>query len=861
MTTSLTPDVGLALFLQEATAFGSPSSARIADAVLTLLVLRGADRRTGLPEPTPELVRQVLHQDVPVLVCVTESELPVAPAVLRALADLVRARGRLNTKRQARLLAAIDEAEPEFRLAVADPANLTWSRWYASLMRADGTPVEDPEAVLRRLDAHDRSPRADRPALPAGVERADVTGRTVFTQILLAETLLRAFARDIEHPSPAGPLLPGLPLEAVDVDPEEGLPGEMRRIAGTLMDRWTAAGLSEAFSGPYAHLAPGPEDSPHLVLADALLDQHLSYYGDSGLPVPPPPELPAPQDVRGLLLEAPLPALLSVAADGPDLVDEEVRHLAVACGLLQQDGILTTPGPSAGIWADGTPQELTELAADILATAVGRLTEDPALDREYADDVAHLLYALYERGCTADSVARKAAEYSDWLIDQAVESRPAPVPGGAPAEYTTPAPHELSDLLGIPGLDEEDRTELDAPALALAAVVDRLSATGTVFRTGDAFGLSPLGAAAVRHMLKAGAVAAPDRDTVSGWDAATLVEAARLWPQDAATRAVTDWLSARENSAGAWDELLGPLAATKPGTDESGSTRALFSWMDTATAPPEALRRLLADRALGAYALQALRARGGEADERQVPQSARAALVLDDLYACQGVDARAEPGLAPSSLVTAFDEVGATWPGGPQALIAALADADANRAHRVLAHLGERRSGHRGGRPSHRRGERPLEAAVEEDPQTLIGRVDRRRCRQESGDRYIPAAPAPAVLRHEWLPVGAAWIRPRRRCSCRPWRHCGGPVGGARGGLARPGGQQSGADQRQYEGRGGGPSSGAGGDTRGAKSGHGGTLLRSAAPGGTTKSRRYGVGVRGRRPVARGISHAVACYR
>ncbi|WP_406302270.1 hypothetical protein OHA61_07050 [Streptomyces sp. NBC_00885] len=692
MTTSLTPNAGLDLFLQEAAGFGSPSSARIADALLTLLVLRGADRRTGLPEPTPELVRQVLHHDVPVLVCVTESELPVAPAVLRALADLVRARGRLNTKRHARLLAAIDEGVPEFRRAMADPGNLTWPRWYASLMRADGTPVDDPEAVLRRLDAHERTPRADRPALPDGVERADVTGRTVIAQILLAETLLRAFARDLEQPSPAGPLLPGLPLEAVDVDPEEGLPGEMRRIAGTLMDRWTAAGLSDAFSGPYAHLAPGPEDLPHLVLADALLDQHLSYYGDSGLPVPPPPALPAPLEVRGLLEGAPLPALLSAAADGPDLVDEEVRHLAVACGVLQQDGLLTTPGPAAGIWADGTPQELTELAADILATAVGRLTEDPALDPEYADDAAHLLYALYERGCTAESVARKAAEYSDWLIDPAVENRPVPVPDSAPAEYATPAPQELSDLLGLPALDDEDRTELDAPARALAAVVDRLSATGAVFRTGDAFGLTPLGVAAVRHTLKSGAVAAPDRDTVTGWESATLVEAARLWPRDATNRAFTNWLTARENAAEAWDEILGALAATKTGTDEASLTRALFASLDTSAAPLEALRGQLADPALGAYALQALRARGEQADEGQVPLSARAALVLDDLNASHHKDRLAEPGLTPSSLVTAFDAVGTTWPGGPAALIAALADADANRAHHVLADLGDRHS-------------------------------------------------------------------------------------------------------------------------------------------------------------------------
>lgn len=715
VTTSLTPNAGLDLFLREAPGFADPSSARIADAVLTLLALRGADRRTGLPEPTPELVRQVLHQDVPALVCATEPELPVAPAVLRALTDLVRAKGRLNTKRHARLLAAIDEAVPEFRRAMTDPGNLTWPRWYASLMRADGTPVDDPEAVLRRLAAHDRTPRADRPALPVEVQRGDLSRRTVAAQIALTETLMRAFARDLEQPSPAGPLLPGLPLEAAEEHPEEGLPGELRLVAAKLIDRWTAAGLSDAFSGPYAHLAPGPEDSPHLVLADALLDQHLSYFGDSWAPVPPPPALPAPQELCGLLQGAPLPALLAAAVDNPALADEEARHLAAACGLLRQDGTLTTPGPAAGIWSEGTPQDLTELAADILAATVGRLTDDPGIDPEYADDTAHLLYVLYERGCTPESVARKAAEYADWLVAPAVENGAVPVPDSAPAEYAAPTPQELSDLLGLPGLGDEDRTALDAPARALAEVVDRLAATGAVFRTGDAFGLTPLGSAAVRYALRAGEVAAPDRETVTGWDAATLVGAARLWSREAASRVLADWLTTRENTAEAWDELLGAITSIKPGTEEAGPSRTLFTCLDTTVAPAESLRGLLADPALGAYALKALRARGDQgdeqvvpADEQQVPLSARATLVLDDLYVrhrddwwteilggqAQQFDAEQavprEPALAAASLVGAFDAAATAWPGGAPALIAALADADVRRAHGVLEHLSNR---------------------------------------------------------------------------------------------------------------------------------------------------------------------------
>ncbi len=44
---------------------GADLPPRTADALLTLLALRGADRRSGLPEPTPPLVTEVLRDDLP----------------------------------------------------------------------------------------------------------------------------------------------------------------------------------------------------------------------------------------------------------------------------------------------------------------------------------------------------------------------------------------------------------------------------------------------------------------------------------------------------------------------------------------------------------------------------------------------------------------------------------------------------------------------------------------------------------------------------------------------------------------------------------------------------------------------------
>lgn len=681
---------------------GAPLPVRVADAVLTLLAVGGADRRAGVPEPTPQLLRRVLHEDLPPLLCATPTELAAVPGVLTALADCVRAAGRLNAKRHTRLLTAIDDAMPEFRRAIADPRNLTWPGWYASLLRADGVDPDDPAAVREWLAAHERAPHADRPALPDPLHRSDVAARTFAVRVQLTETLLAAFAHDVEGPSPAGPLLPPPPLDADR--PDEALGEELERIAGALIDRWTAAGLSDALAGPYAGLAPGPESLPHVALADRLLDDHLDYYGYSGTPVPPPPALPAPEDIRGLLHRAPLPAALAAGSD-------DLRELAEQCGF---------PGPATDVWTRGTPQELTELGADILAAVVERIAaaapdadEEPAHhdaredahhdayddDQDYALDAAHLLYALYERGGTADSVARKAAEHGSWRVDPSLEDAPVPVPDTAPADYVTPSPDELSALLGIPGLGEEERAELDGPARALADVVDQLAETGCVFRAGDSYGLTPLGNAVLRHVLAAGHVAAPDEETVAAWDAVEVITAVQNWPPKTAARTLAEWTAGHGSRS--WSELLNALDIAKR-TDFTGiRTSTLFAYLDLAAVPAEALRSALTHSVTGAYAHRLLHARGEAApsDAERVPQSASAVLILEELDARWTEDVRMyarvtteeeDPDLAaaPWVLPDAFDAAASTWPGGATSLIPALAEAHPPTSFTVLEQLG-----------------------------------------------------------------------------------------------------------------------------------------------------------------------------
>ncbi|WP_240136132.1 hypothetical protein [Streptomyces sp. MUM 178J] len=692
MTQSAALNVGLQDFLSWAEQErGTALPARTADAVLTLLALRGADRRAGVPEPTPQLLKQVLHDDAPVLLAAVQAELDALPDVLTALVDRVRAAGRLNAKRRARLLDAVDDLVPGARSAAASPWKLTWPRWYASLLRADGVDADDPDAVRAWLAAHDALPHADRPELPAPLHRADVTARTFAVRAWLTERLLAAFARDVEAPSPAGPLLPVTPALSAD-RPEDALTEELERIAATLVDRWSAAGLSEALAGPFAQLAPGPETMPHMALADRLLDEHLDYYGDSGVPLPPPQALPDPDEILGLLHAAPLPATLATGAAD----DEELRPLAEQCGF---------PGPADVVWESGTPEEALELAANVLALEADRIPAasagPEAADEGYDLDAVHVLYALYERGGTPGSVARKASDMADWRVDPDLEDAPVDVPDTAAAytaPYVTPAAADLSATLGIPGLTEDDRAELDAHARALAVVVDRLAETGCVFRTGDVYGLTSFGSAVLRYVLTAAHVAAPDLQTALSWNAEDTVRAAQAWPIAVAAAELGQWAEAHGGEP-AWSQLLGALSAARGADLPHVATPAVFARLDRAEIPATALRAALADPVIGGYARRSLLARGEDAPEDAVPENARAVLLLEDLDRAWLADRRAqvtagagegEPETPPRALLDAFDTAAATWPGGSAGLLRALAAAGAASALRVLTDLADR---------------------------------------------------------------------------------------------------------------------------------------------------------------------------
>ncbi|NXY94660.1 hypothetical protein HYE82_09695 [Streptomyces sp. BR123] len=686
-------------FLARAEERGAPLEARAAEAVLGLLVLCEARRRTGLPEPTEELAAELLHTLLPLYVSATESELPDYVAALVALADHTREAGRLNAKRHAKLVARVHELAEGFLQAMTSPRRLTWPRLYGNLLRADGVDTTDRQAVRDWLDAFAQRPHAERhaalgfaascaqePLAEAAWAEALCAERSRQARLLLAGRLEAVAVAERERPRPGeGPSVAAAPADLSDDELDDWY-GEQ---AAVLADRWTAAGLDALLQGPFAHLAPGGEAPvPLLTLVEAMAGTHLEMNGGEFAPLPPAPLPVSAEDQAARLRATELPRLLERAAADPEGADERTRELALASGFLVrgQDGVLG-PGPSAEAWSDGGPAELTGLALTMLGALLSRLAEEEGTAEEYDGEHVLTLYLLCGEAGTAQSVARLAALGDMWFVPPEHESAP-PAPGGPETgDYELPDPQALTEILGIPTLTASDREGLQPAATRLVRLMDGLAALGVTERTGDALRLTPLGSALLREALVLGlegpaADAFPTREQVRGWDAGRLVAAARYWPKPVARQTIGDWLAA--HGAEGWAPLFEALAAPCPGPDPA-RRRSLLTTLDAAAVPEETLHRLLADPVLGGWAEHLLTARGQAPAAPAVPLSARAVRLLDELEAVRlaaSLDHRMtaatdEPEPEPfPELLAAFDKAAAAWPGGGQALLTALAAAD-----------------------------------------------------------------------------------------------------------------------------------------------------------------------------------------
>ncbi|MFI8102090.1 hypothetical protein [Streptomyces sp. NPDC086023] len=713
-------------FLARAEERGTPLEARAAEAVLGLLALCEARRRTGLPEPTEELAAELLHTLLPLYASATEEELPDYVAALVALADHTREAGRLNAKRHARLVARVHELAGGFRQAMTSPRRMTWPRLYGNLLRADGVDTTDPQAVRDWLDVFATRPYAERraafafatssaeePLAEAAYAEALCAERSRQARLLLAGRLEAAAVAERVRPRPGeGRLVADAPADLSDDELDDWYDEQ----AATLADRWTAAGLDALLHGPFAYLSPGGGAVPGslLTLTEAMAGTHLEMVGDEFAPLPPAPLPLSPEDQAAGLRATALPQLLERAAADPEGADDRTRELALTTGFLVhgQDGVLAA-GPSAEAWRDGGPAEVTGLALNMLGALLAQLAEDEETAEEYDGEHLLTLYLLCGEAGTAQSLARLAALGDMWLVPPQHESVPVTSAGPSTGDYELPDVQALSAILGIPTLAESDREDLRPAAARLARLMDGLATLGVTERTGDALSLTPIGSALLREalLLGTGGAAAdvfPTREQMRGWDAGRLVEAARHWPQPVARQTLGDWLAAR-GTAG-WPPLLQAIATPcRPGP-EPARRRSLLTALDTTLVPDETLHGLLADSVLGGWAEHLLSARGQEPATSAVPLSARAVLLVDELEAVRlaaSLDHRLtadedqpEPDLF-DGLRAAFDKAAADWPGGGPALLTALTAADPHTTASLaqqLSHHPDRATAEQAGR-------------------------------------------------------------------------------------------------------------------------------------------------------------------
>ena len=650
---SITPvNLDPAPLLDWASRHGDPLDPRAVEAVVGVLALSGTRRRTGLPEPVPELVEELMLVLLPLYVSAIPAELAGFPAALVALIGYTHEAGKLNAKRRDRIIAEVETLRPQFESAMTSRRRVTWARLYGQLMRAEGVDAADPQAVGAWVDAFARRPYPQRraalgfevpdgtgevdsgrvaPIASAGFVRALVGERSRQARLLLAQRLESVALSEQLDGHDGAPLVAGPPQHVSD---QEAAATWYDAQAGLVADSWTGAGLDALLRGRAARLAPGLDRPAPLEVVGELAARHLEISGPGVVPLAPAPLPATAQELAAAVRAAPLTASLAVAAADPDHLDAPLLDLALASGFLQRgtNGSLR-PGAAAEIWQEGMPAEVAGLALDMLGALLAQMAQDEETAEEVPGENFLLLYTLYERAGIPQSLAWQAATNELWIVTPEAPAAPD-ASAAAAGPYQLPAAPVLSQLTGIPGLTEEDRDELEPAAARLVAVVDRLAGLGITTRAGDAIALTPLGSALVRDALILGtaeldekaAASFPTRDEVLSWGAAA--GAVGSWPEVAARQVLRDWLAAR--GAAGWETLL-PALSAPPSGDAARPGPHLLRLLDLDAAPAEVLRGAVSDGVAGAFAERALRLRGLPVGDADVPASARAVLIADEL--------------------------------------------------------------------------------------------------------------------------------------------------------------------------------------------------------------------------------------
>jgi hypothetical protein len=575
----------------------------------------GVDDPAGLgPGDLRELLLRVYPRKVTVLDAEdTAGTVPALRDLLTFLADT----GAVAAKTAERLARELDGVAPQFASAVMDPKNWGTARAIAQAMAADGVDFGDRDAVDRWIVRHNDRMAAGRAA------DGDPLG----------------------YPGDNGAGLDGLELGNPDLDDDYGLDDDLEwddedvelKEAFGLPDRLppvrlpaepelaamcrTAPLLGRA-RGLAEWAAPGRDVTwdEELTAADTV-----AAAGELGIAVPVTAGA-APEALPGM----PEPPAVTGMQDVPELA--RLWEIALDVGFLELDvaGTRVEPGEVMGCWPGGTDEEALDVWSEALASVLGRLEEDAALDArrgrllDFTAAGGTLIVMLF----LARTAGLPVSEASDIIREVATAELAPPRAAKVWQSWARRHADPAEDLLG-------QLAELGAVSLPDQPPGQ---SSGESTDDGPVARLTPLGTWAIREQLGDEGVEIPLLPPTGQMTAADLLAAAEDLDEDETEAETAAWLELRAPDVAA-GELL--AAAADGGPTERLLAIEAVNRLGTAAEP--AWRDALGRPELQAYAKIALtEIAGGEPGVTVLPglepELADLAWLLTDVLAALSDD-------------------------------------------------------------------------------------------------------------------------------------------------------------------------------------------------------------------------------
>jgi hypothetical protein len=319
----------------------------------------GVDDPAGLrPGDLRELLLQVYPRKVTVL---DAKDMADTVPALRDLLTFLADTGAMASKAATRLARELDEIAPLFESAVMNPGNWGMARALAQAMVSDGVDFGDRDAVDRWLVGHnarmdpgladDENPFGDLAEDGAGADNLEPGSLELDDEFELDDwdiDLKEAFGLPDRMPPVRLPAQPELAAMCRDAP----LLGRARRLA-----EWAAPGRAVTWEGELT--------AADTVAAAREMGVAVPVASDTAAEaLPGMPELPAVTGMR----------------DVPELA--RVWEIALDVGFLEldDDEARTEPGEAMDCWPGGTDEESLDVWSTALASVLGRLEEDAALD-------------------------------------------------------------------------------------------------------------------------------------------------------------------------------------------------------------------------------------------------------------------------------------------------------------------------------------------------------------------------------------------------------------------------------------------------------------------------------------------------